>query len=102
MDEHNAVLFLSLHLSSHSPYLGLAEMGATYPLRESVKRMARAGRLNAMLNQVATKVASDEKLPNMFGEPGGVSGDVGAGRVPAGSPSVVMWGCSPVFRRFPC
>ncbi len=84
VDEYTPVLFLSLHLSSHSPYLGLAEMGETYPLRESVKRMARGGRLNTMLSQVAAKVAREEKAPNLVGEAGGASGEWGAGKVPAG------------------
>jgi hypothetical protein len=85
VDEYTPVLFLSLHLSSRSPHLGLAEMGETYPLRENVKRMTRAGRLNTMLSQVAAKVAGDDKMPNMLGEAAKGGGlEVGFSKIPAG------------------
>ncbi len=67
IDEYEPVLFLSLNLSSHSPFLGLTEIGETYPVRATVRRMARAGRLKTILNQLASRTAADEDLPNMVG-----------------------------------
>ena len=87
LDEYTPVLYLNLHLSSHSPYLGLMEMGQTYPLRETVKRMTRAGRLNTTLNQIASKVASEKNMPNMVGEAArGGSGEEGFSKIPASCP----------------
>jgi hypothetical protein len=85
LDEYTPVLYLSLHLSSHSPYLGLTEMGETYPLRENVKRMVRASRLNTMLGQVAAKIAGEEVVPNMLDEATrGSSAEGGFSKIPAG------------------
>ncbi len=84
LDEYSPVLYLTLHLSSHSPFLGLMEMGQTYPLRENVKRMTRAGRLSTLLNQLASQTAQDENLPAMIPEAGrGSSGEEGFGRTSA-------------------
>ncbi len=84
LDEYTPVLYLTLHLSSHSPYLGLMEMGQTYPLREGVKRMTRAGRLNTLLNQLASKTATDETVPTIVSDAGrGGSGEEGFSKIPA-------------------
>ena len=84
LDEYTPVLYLTLHLSSHSPYLGLMEMGQTYPLRENVKRMTRAGRLNTLLNQLASPAGPDKNLPTIVGDAArGSSGEEGFSRISA-------------------
>ena len=65
MDEYKPVLFLNLHLSSHSRHVGLAEMGDTYPVRESVRRIVRSARLLNFLNQAGQAVSEETGLPNM-------------------------------------
>ncbi|NTV42462.1 MAG: hypothetical protein HGA63_04095, partial [Syntrophobacteraceae bacterium] len=66
VDEYNPVLFLSLHLSSNSPSLGLVEMGDTYPIRENVRRMVRASRLANLLYQTGSQEAKASGLPPMI------------------------------------
>lgn len=83
LDEYTPVLYLSLHLSSHSSYLGLMEMGQTYPLREGVKRMTRASRLNSLLSQLASAAAPGEGLPTIVGDAGrGGTGEEGFSKIP--------------------
>ncbi|MCE5245200.1 MAG: FtsX-like permease family protein [Syntrophobacteraceae bacterium] len=65
MDEFKPVLFLNLHLSSHSRSIGLAEMGDTYPVRESVRRIVRSTRLLNFLNQSGAEVSETTGLPNL-------------------------------------
>lgn len=69
MERYTPVLFFSLYLSSHAPYLGISEMGETYPVRENVRRIVRAGRLTNILTQLGAEVASEKGLPNMVKEP---------------------------------
>ena len=80
------VLFLSLHLSSHSPYLGLAEMGETYPLRENVKRMVRSrpaehdaepGGRKGCQRREGAESCSREAAEGQAGEGGGQQGPTG-------------------------
>ncbi|MCU0588303.1 MAG: M28 family peptidase [Syntrophobacteraceae bacterium] len=59
LDEYRPVLFLSLHLSSRSPHFGLVEMGETYPIRDSVKRVLRATRLSDVLARIGQEVAGE-------------------------------------------
>lgn len=57
LDEYQPILFLSLYFSSHSTYLGLVEMGETYPVRENVRRVLRAARLSDLLIKVDKDVS---------------------------------------------
>ncbi len=66
LDEYKPVLLLSLHLSSHSPSIGMVEMGETYPVRENIKRMQRAGRLSEMLNRLGAETSKELGLPGML------------------------------------
>jgi hypothetical protein len=59
LDEYRPILFLSLHFSSRSPYVGLVEMGETYPVRENVKRVLRATRLAETLAQIGEDVSRE-------------------------------------------
>ena len=65
MDAYKPVLFLNLHLSSHSRHVGLAEMGDTYPVRDSVRRIVRSTRLLNFLNQAGQTVSEETGLPNL-------------------------------------
>ncbi|GLI33697.1 FtsX-like permease family protein [Desulforhabdus amnigena] len=66
IDEYKPVFFLSLYLSSHSSTIGLVELGDTYPVRETVRRMMRAGRLVNLLNLLGSRVAENTGLPNII------------------------------------
>ncbi len=66
VDDHVPILFLSLNLSSHSPFFGLVEMGDTYPVRERVRRMARATRLNNLMSSLGDEVSDELKAPGLF------------------------------------
>jgi hypothetical protein len=66
LEEYNPVLFLSLYLSSHSPYNGLVEMGETYPVRENLKRIVRAARLADLLSKTSAQTASETGLPDII------------------------------------
>jgi len=70
LDEYTPVLYLSLYLSTHSPYAGLVEMGDVYPVRESVKRVVRATRLGDILGKTSAEVANSLGLPSMFRQVG--------------------------------
>lgn len=65
LDEYTAVLYLNLYLSSHSGNVGLVEMGETYPVRETVRKLSRANRLDDILNQVAIQTTASTGLRNM-------------------------------------
>jgi hypothetical protein len=64
LDEYRPILFLSLYFSSHSPYVGLVEMGETYPIRENVRRVLRAARLNDLLIKVDKDVSAEMGYPS--------------------------------------
>ncbi|MGV8074736.1 MAG: FtsX-like permease family protein [Syntrophobacteraceae bacterium] len=66
LDGYNTVLLLSLYLSSHSRFMGLVEMGESYPVRENIRRMQRAGRLAEMLSRLGREVSDATGLPEMI------------------------------------
>lgn len=66
VDEYTPIFFLSLYLSSHSPHVGLVEMGDTYPVRGNVRRTMRAGRLVNLLNAMGPRIARENGLPNII------------------------------------
>lgn len=66
MDRYTPVLYCSLYLSSHSPSVGLVELGDTYPIRQNVRRILRAGRLSNILSQAASDVSAGGALPNLL------------------------------------
>lgn len=70
VDEYTPILFLSLHLSTQSPFAGLMELGDVYPIRENVKRVQRASRLGDLLGRTSVDVASLLGLPSMFRQVG--------------------------------
>ncbi len=80
VDEYNPVLFLSLHLSSNSPYLGIVELGDTYPVRENVRRMVRASRLSTLLHQTGVQEEKALGLPSMIKDTSMGNDDEGAGK----------------------
>jgi hypothetical protein len=87
VDEYTPVLYLSLNLSSRSSYLGLVEAGDTYPLRENVKRMVRAVRLNSILTQITAKMTTEDVLPNLIRDAvRSGSGQEASARTPSYSP----------------
>lgn len=73
VDEYNPVLFLSLHLSSHSPSMGLVEMGESYPIRENVKRMLRSPRLMSLFYRIASEVSRETGTEGIIRETSGSS-----------------------------
>jgi hypothetical protein len=66
LEEYIPVLFISMYLSSHSPNVGLVEMGETYPIMENVKRIVRAARLADLLSKTSAEVASETGLPDII------------------------------------
>lgn len=60
------VLFLSLDLSSYSPRLGILENGATYPAKENIRRITRAGRLGSILTRISEEVSRDLAVPDIW------------------------------------
>ncbi|MEM5785859.1 MAG: M28 family metallopeptidase, partial [Syntrophobacteraceae bacterium] len=62
------VLFLSLDLSPSSPRLGIVENGATYPIRENILRVTRAGRLGRLVEKVGGEVSRAYDVPDLLGE----------------------------------
>jgi hypothetical protein len=87
IDDHKPVLFLSLYLSSRSPFAGLVELGETYPIRENVRRMVRASRLIEIINRQSASLAAELGVQNIFRDSSGI-GAIGEGKgIAAGSPS---------------
>lgn len=66
LSEFEPVLYLDLNLSSHSPFVGLAELGQTFPIREDVKRIVRARRLADILTETGNQAAQETGVPSMF------------------------------------
>lgn len=66
LGEFEPAVYLDLNLSSHSPFLGLAEMGHTFPIREDVRRIVRARRLADILTETGDQTAQQVGVPNMF------------------------------------
>ncbi len=64
--DYTPVLFLSLSLSSRSLPFGLAEWGATFPLRENVRRQMRALRLGPVLFSASQEAAERAGVVNPF------------------------------------
>ena len=62
LDDYRPILFLSLHLSSRSPYVGLLEMGETYPVRENVRRVLRGTRLSDLLARIGQDLEGETGL----------------------------------------
>lgn len=60
------VLYLDLNLSSHSPFVGLAELGHTFPIRQDVKRIVRSRRLADILTATGEQAARETGTSNMF------------------------------------
>ncbi|MHC1724893.1 MAG: FtsX-like permease family protein [Syntrophobacteraceae bacterium] len=77
LDGYKPVLFLSLGLSSRSQRLGLVENGATYPIKDEIRRMTRAARLGQILAKASEEffhsVGSSGLMPG--GEEVGFSGE---------------------------
>lgn len=71
VDEYSPVLFLSLHLSSHSPQMGIVELGESYPLRESVRRMVRSSRLVDLFQRLGAEVSREAGFPGMIRDASG-------------------------------
>lgn len=69
LEGYKPVLFLSLGLSSLSKRLGLVENGATYPLKEEIRRMSRAGRLAQMVSRALEQFSPQESPTELM--PGG-------------------------------
>ncbi|MHC1743037.1 MAG: FtsX-like permease family protein [Syntrophobacteraceae bacterium] len=70
LDEYTPVLYLTLYLSTHSPYAGLMEMGEAYPVRESIKRIPRATRFGEILGKTSLDVAAALGMPSIFRQVG--------------------------------
>ncbi|MDY0038850.1 MAG: hypothetical protein RBS57_00945, partial [Desulforhabdus sp.] len=66
LGEFEPVLYLDLNLSSHSPFVGLTELGHTYPIREDVKRIVRARRLADILTETGDQASLETGIPNVF------------------------------------
>lgn len=66
MEVFKPVLFLSLDLSSRSPRLALLETGATYPLKDNIRRIMRAGRLGSIMAQISAEISRDLRLPDIW------------------------------------
>lgn len=66
IDDHRPVLFLSLYLSSRSPFVGLVELGETYPVRENIRRVVRASRLVDIINTESAGLAAELGVQNIF------------------------------------
>ncbi|MGD9505901.1 MAG: FtsX-like permease family protein [Syntrophobacteraceae bacterium] len=64
--ERQAVLYVSLRLSSRAPVLGLMEQGDSYPLREQIRRQVRASRLEDRVAGLAQEVARETGLRNIL------------------------------------
>jgi len=60
------ILYLDLNLSSHSSFIGLAELGQTFPIRQDVKRIVRSRRLADMLTETGDLAAKETGTANMF------------------------------------
>jgi hypothetical protein len=83
LGDFTPTLLISLHLSSHSPLMGLSEIGGTYPLREEVRRHLRAFRLNEALVQISGEVSRETGLPDLWYPEIGRTGGGAAGKSPA-------------------
>lgn len=66
LGEFEPALYLDLNLSSHSPFIGLAEIGHTFPIREDVRRIVRARRLADILTETGDQTVQQVGAPNLF------------------------------------
>lgn len=78
LEGHKPVLFVSLDLSSHSQTLGLIDDGATYPLKENIKRMSRAGKLGQLLERIGVEVSHSSGVSDLTMHTGEYSGQADA------------------------
>ncbi len=86
LDDYTPVLYLSFYLSTQSPYAGLMEMGEAYPVRESVKRVARATRLGEIFGKTSQDVSAALGMVSLFRQVGrayGMEDSIGRSSVSA-------------------
>lgn len=82
MADYTPVLYLSLNLTSRSPYCGLVEWGKTFPLRERIVSKIRTFRLGEILGKVSGEVARETGLTNIIRSPSQLSGGRSASATP--------------------
>jgi len=66
LEEYTQVLFFDLHLSSHYETLGLIETGETFPVRESIRKISRAGRLIGLFTESGRETAAETGISDIF------------------------------------